>query len=459
MAAMITRRTFVQGLVATALLPAEADAALPPAQLRALRAAVRGPVLAPGDKGYDGARVVFNRRYDGVRPPAVVRVRDVHDIRQVTAWAERFGVPLVARSGGHGYNGNSTSRTAVVVDLRHLNGISLHSDGTVALGPAARLGDVYTKLAAKGVTVPAGSCPTVAVGGLVLGGGVGLAGRAMGLTLDRVTSFDVVTADGRALRIDDATEPDLFWGLRGGGGSLAVVTTVRLKTRRVNRAAFFRITYPQASREEALAAWDALAPTARSALTAIFTLTGTGAAAFGQYLGPERSLRALVAPLTRVPGAHLTSGSDTYLALQRRWAGPPSKRQAFAASSLYVHDRLSARGRRAFVDAADTGAGLILDAYGGAINKVPRSATAFAHRSARFSVQVLSYTAIPVARSRVNRARRLIAPFGAGAYPNYPDPDLRTPLKAYYGANLARLRRVKAHYDPANRLRPAQEIR
>src|SRR3954470_1671325 len=181
MAAMITRRTFVQGVLATALLPTEAQAALPPAQLRALRAAVRGPVLAPGDKGYDGARVVFNRRYDGVRPPAVVRVRDVHDVRQVMAWAERFGVPLVARSGGHGYNGNSTSRKGVVVDLRHLNGISLHADGTVALGPAARLGDVYAKLAAKGLTVPAGSCPTVAVGGLVLGGGVGLAGRAMGL--------------------------------------------------------------------------------------------------------------------------------------------------------------------------------------------------------------------------------------------------------------------------------------
>jgi FAD/FMN-containing dehydrogenase len=455
---MITRRTFVQGLLATALLPAEAEAALPPSQLRALRAAVRGPVLAPGDKGYDGARHVFNRRFDGVRPPAVVRVRDVHDIRQVMAWADRFDVGLVARSGGHGYIGNSTSRSAVVVDLAHLNGISLHSDGTVAIGPAARLGTIYATLAKHGVTVPGGSCPTVGLGGLVLGGGVGLAGRAMGLTLDRVTSFDVVTADGRALRIDEHTEPDLFWGLRGGGGSLAIVTTVRLKTRRVGRGAWFRITYPAASRAEALAAWDALAPTARSALTAIFSLTGSGASAFGQYLGPESSLRTLVAPLTRVPGAQLSSGSDTYLNLQRRWAGPPAGRSTFDASSLYVNQRLSASARRAFVAAADTGAGLILDAYGGAINKVPSNATAFAHRSARFSVQVLSYTAIPVARSRVNRARKLIAPFGSGAYPNYPDLALKTPLKAYYGPNLPRLKRVKRHYDPAGRLRPAQAI-
>jgi len=458
-APVLTRRTFVQGMLAAALLPAEAEAALPRARLRALRAAVRGRVLAPGDPGYDAARVVFNRRYDGVRPPAVVRVRDVADVRAAVRWADRFGVPLVVRSGGHGYNGNSTSRHAVVVDLGALQHISLHADGSVAIGPAARLGDVYAALARHGLTIPAGSCPTVALGGLVLGGGVGFAGRAMGLTLDRVRSFDVVTADSYSLRVDAAHYEDLFWGLRGGGGSLAIVTTVRLRTRRVHRGAWFQITYPRGSREEALAAWDALAPHAPPALTAVFTLTGSGATAFGQYLGPEASLRRLVAPLGRVPGAHLGAGSDTYLNLQRRWAGPPAARTGFAASSLYVHDRLGARGRRAFVAAADTGAGLILDAYGGAIARVPRDATAFAHREARFSVQLLSYTAIPVARSRVRRARALIAPFGAGAYPNYADPDLERPLQAYYGPNLARLRGVKAAYDPANRFRPAQEIR
>src|ERR1700753_2093254 len=115
---MLSRRRFLQGLAAAALLPAEAEAAgLPQTQLRALRAAVRGRVVARGDAGYDAARVVFNRRYDGVRPPAVVEARDFADARATVAWANRFGVPLVARSGGHGYNGNSTSRNAVVVDV------------------------------------------------------------------------------------------------------------------------------------------------------------------------------------------------------------------------------------------------------------------------------------------------------------------------------------------------------
>jgi FAD/FMN-containing dehydrogenase len=456
---MLTRRRLLQGMAATVLLPpgAAEAAGLPKAQLSALRAAVRGPVIARGDKGYDAARVVFNRRWDGRRPPAVVRARDAADVRAVVAWADRFGVPLVARSGGHGYNGDSTSRTAVVVDLGALHHISLHGDGIVAIGPAARLATIYATLARHGVTIPGGSCATVGLGGLVLGGGVGLAGRAMGLTLDRVRSFDAVTADGVLRRVDATHHDDLFWALRGGGGSLALVTTVRLRVRHVSRAAFFRVSYPRSARDEALAAWDALAPHAPAALTSIHTVTATGAASFGQYLGGEAALRRLVAPLAAVPGAQLSAGSDTYLNVQRRWAGNPHPpRQAFTASSLYVFHRLSAHARSAFLSAADDGVSLILDPYGGAIADVAPTATAFAHRHARFSVQVF---ASGVAPSRVARARRRIAPFGHGAYPNYADPDLANALTAYYGGNLARLERVKAKYDPADRFRPAQRIR
>jgi FAD/FMN-containing dehydrogenase len=359
----------------------------------------------------------------------------------------------VSRSGGHGYNGDSTSGGAVVVDLRALDRITV-KDGRATSGPGARLLDVYTRLAAKGVTIPAGTCPTVALGGLVLGGGMGLAGRALGLTLDRVTSFDVVTADGTRRRVEG--DDDLFWALRGGGGSFGIVTAIRLRTRRVTDASYFRITYPRGARDEALHDWEALAPAAPSALTAILTIDAGGAAAFGQYLGSERALRRLIAPLHGTP----TTGSAGYLTLQRRWAGDPHPaRSAFAASSLYVTKRLSASGRKAFLAAADTGATLILDAYGGAINRPHRADTAFPHRDARFSVQVLSSAPIPVARSRIRRARATIAKFGSGAYANYADPDLGNALRHYYGANLPRLRRVKEEFDPANRFRPAQGVR
>jgi FAD/FMN-containing dehydrogenase len=356
-------------------------------------------------------------------------------------------VALVARSGGHGYNGDSTSRSAVVVDLGALRHIALDGHGIAAIGPGARLGAIYPALARHGVAIPGGSCPTVGLGGLVLGGGVGLAGRAMGLTLDRVRGFDAVTADGRLRHVDAAQAGDLFWALRGGGGSLAIVTTVRLRVRPVGRAAWFRVTYPRAARDEALAAWDALAPHAPAALTAIHTLSAAGASSFGQYLGPERTLRRLVGRLAAVPGAQLTTGSDTYINVQRRWAGNPAPpRQAFAASSLYVFQRLGAQARRAFLAAADTGATLILDAYGGAIADIAPGATAFVHRHARFSVQILQYAAHP----SVAGARRLIAPHGNGqAYQNYREADV--PARAYYGENLPRLRRLKRELDPGRR--------
>ena len=255
----------------------------------------------------------------------------------------------------------------------------------------------------------------------------------------------------------------------GAAASFAVVTALHLRARRISRAAYFRVTYPASARAEALAAWDDLAPTAPDDLTAILTLTSSSATAFGQFLGSEARLRQLVRPLTRVPGASLSTGTSGYLALQRRWAGCADgglaachayERSAFAASSVYVARPLSAAGRRAFLDAAAQGATLILDSYGGAISRVPPGATAFVHRNVRFSVQILSYAAIPVASSRVRRARQRIAPYGNGqAYQNYADPDLNGAQRAYYGANLDRLVAIKTEVDPANRFRPAQGIR
>jgi FAD/FMN-containing dehydrogenase len=474
-----TRRTFLRrsaagaalvgtgGVIGAASL-ADARTRLSAAQLSALRAAVRGQVLAPGDGGYDAARVVFNKRFDGLRPPAVVRARDAADVQAVVDWARRYDVGLVSRSGGHAYNGASTSNDAVVVDVGRLDGVAL-SGSVATIGPGARNIDVYAGLARHGVTVPSGSCPMVGAGGLITGGGMGLAGRELGLALDRVASFDVVTADGQLRRADATHDEDLFWALRGGGGSFGIVTAIRLRVRPVTSAAWFFASFPRSSTGEALAVWDGLVPGASSALTSIFTIPPSGnATALGQYFGSESALRRLVAPLAAVRGARLSAGTSGYLALQRRWAGcadgglascHSDPRTLFAGSSVYVSKRLSAAGRAAFLAAAGKGATLVLDSYGGAINDVAPDATAFVHRTARFSVQLLSYAGdLGTAKSRVASARAKIAPYGNGqAYQNYADPSLS--LSAYYGTNYARLQSVKAAVDPDNRFRPKQGIR
>ena len=178
----LTRRDLLRASAGAVLLgaglgAAESGAALPRAQLRDLRDRVRGRVLAPGDHGYDAARLVFNRRFDAIRPPALVRARDAADVAATVRWAGRHDVPLVVRAGGNAYNGASTSREAVVLDVGGLAGFAL-ADGVAAVGPGLRNLNLYAHLARHGVALPSGSCPNVAIGGLALGGGIGLAGRA-----------------------------------------------------------------------------------------------------------------------------------------------------------------------------------------------------------------------------------------------------------------------------------------
>src|SRR4051794_41788491 len=164
----LDRRAFL-GLGAAGAIGLAFPDALPKRAARALRGAVRGPVLLPGSSAYARERLVYNTRYDGIRPQAVVQVLDTRDVQAVVKWANRFGVRIVPRSGGHSYAGYSTTH-GVVIDLSRVHGIRL-AGGKATIGPGAQLIDVYSKLAGRGLLIPGGSCPTVGIGGVPPGGG------------------------------------------------------------------------------------------------------------------------------------------------------------------------------------------------------------------------------------------------------------------------------------------------
>src|SRR5215211_1415596 len=244
----LDRRAFL-GLGAAGALgaawPAATEAAPPSKRAaRALRSAVRGPVLFPRTPGYGSARLVYNARYDGTRPLAVVQPLDTRDVQAVVAWARRFDVRIVPRSGGHSYAGYSTVADGVVVDLARLSAIRV-AGGRATVGPGAQLIDVYSKLASRGLLIPAGSCPSVGIAGLALGGGHGLSGRRFGLTTDNLRAATIVTADGRARHVDADTNEDLYWACRGGGGgNFGIATSLTLRTHRASRAAYFFVSWP-----------------------------------------------------------------------------------------------------------------------------------------------------------------------------------------------------------------------
>jgi FAD/FMN-containing dehydrogenase len=461
--------------------------------LRSLRRDFRGPLLRRGTAGYEPARLCFNVRYDGIRPRAVAQPLDTRDVQTLVRWSASSGVRLAARSGGHSYAGYSTVHDGVLVDLSRLRGVGIHpSAGTVTIGAGSQLLDVYNELAGHGLTIPAGTCPSVGIGGHLLGGGMGLAGRKLGLACDRLRSARIVTADGRALHCTSRTHPDLFWALRGGGGgNFGIVTQLELAPHAVSQASWFFCSWPWSMASEALDAWQRFAPHAPAALTSILTL-GTGSAtptvsALGQHFGSEAELRGLVAPLTRVAGASLSTGTSGYLDLMLRWAGCLDRglvachtegtrpggvlpRDRFAAKSDYIDRYLNAAGRQALVSAverrqatpAEGSGALVIDAYGGAINALAPDHTAFVHRNQLYSVQQIAYFGPAGERGSLAWLRSVhdaLRPHASGmAYQNYIDPDLAGWRRAYYGANYRRLTEVKRRYDPDNLFRFAQSI-
>ena len=466
-----------QTIVHTGQTMARAGKRIARAAARAAGPPIRGQVIKHGAPGFAAAAHVYNERFDGVLPMWVARPLDSADVRKAVSWGVANGVPLRARSGGHSYAGYSTLSGGVVLDLRNMRAVSVKvGKRTATIGAGAQLIDVYAALAAHGMTIPAGSCPSVGIAGHALGGGMGLAGRRFGLTADNILSAQIVMADGKLHTVNGQSNPDLYWALRGGGGgNFGVVTSFTMRIHPVpSTVAWFIVEWPFSSGSDAIAAWQAWAPHAETQLTSIFHLNGGGSnpvRVTGQYFGPASDLGRLLAPLTAVGGATVSMGNLGYLDAQLFWAGcspSPSAltechthgtrpggtltRESFQAKSDYVATPLPAAARNALVQAAQAraqlpGSGAILfDSYGGAINQVSPSATAFVHRHVLFCIQYLSYNG--GAAWLASTAARMRPYVTGGAYFNYTDPGLTNWQTAYWGSNYPRLEAVRRAVDP-----------
>ncbi|TML86225.1 MAG: FAD-binding oxidoreductase [Actinobacteria bacterium] len=373
-----------------------------------LASGLRGEVVLPSSSAYDQARLLFDTRFDTVMPRAIVFCESTADVQRTVRWAREHAVRIVPRAGGHSYGGYSTT-TGVIVDVSRLNGITLDPDRRAIVGAGARLIDVYQKLALHGRTVPAGSCPTVGIAGLALGGGVGFASRKYGLTCDNLLEATVVLADGSAVVANAHAHPDLYWALRGGGGgSFGIVTRLVFRTHPVGQLATYAIEWPWPDAAKVVQAWQKLAPYAPDGLFSVLNLNSVVAGrarvtSAGQLFGSADRLRALVKPLANAgTSTRFTVTSRSYLDAQEMWAGcsgtiaechlPPQGqlgRSTFKGKSSFANKPLSLKGINAMIRQIEsritTGSGsgvILLDSYGGAINRVKKDATAFVHRDA-----------------------------------------------------------------------------
>ena len=364
-----------------------------------------------------------------------------------------------------------------MIDLGRMRKVAVDdSRGTVTAQPGARNTMVYAVLEPHGVAISAGRCPTVAVGGLVLGGGVGFSSRKLGLTCDSLTEAEVVTAAGKRLRCSKRENADLFWALRGGGGgNFGVSTSFTFDTHPVDDVAIYDVEWEW---EDAAAVFEAFqqvierAPDEFSARLGVSRAGGADVSqppqvsALGQYFGPVSELRELLAPA-------LEAGRVKQQRIERMtfWKAKDyffhtTPVDSFGVKSAYLDGPLSEEGTRALLRAVERwpgssnadGAGAAMFASGGAINRVTPAATAFVHRE-QFALLATeaSWTGKDskeiVAKNLawIERLADSLAPHVTRyAYQNFIDRSQKDWPTAYYGANLERLSRIKRRYDPDN---------
>ncbi|MGH3279130.1 MAG: FAD-binding oxidoreductase, partial [Trebonia sp.] len=453
-----------------------------------------GTLVRPGDASYATAKLLFDPRFDGQRPAGIAYVKSAHDVSTCLAFVRKFRLPFAARSGGHSYAGWSGS-SGLIIDVSDLKTVTV-SGAAATVGAGTRLIDLYHGLAAKSRAVPGGSCPSVGIAGLTLGGGIGVTARAYGLTCDALESVQIVTANGAVLTAtaDPRHYGDLFWACQGGGGgNFGVVTSFTFRTVPAPEPVLFSVSWPWSRAARVVAAWQSWAPTAPDAMWSNLHLAAAPGGSVptvtvgGCYLGSDAAaanlLDKLYARVGAGPATHFLSYPQPYLTAMLAEAGCYSLgyqachlpwyanggklgRQPQFAKSDYFTTPLSHSGINTLlagivalqrVAGARGGVGgVAFDAMGGAVNRVKPGATAFVHRTALFGAQYTTDWANGAGTAGINNQhawlRRFwssMRPYASGqAYVNYIDPDLTNWRQAYYGGNYHRLAGIKKKYDP-----------
>jgi FAD/FMN-containing dehydrogenase len=451
----------------------------PDIQITRLRASLNGKVTGPDDPGYDDVRQVFYAGFDR-RPAAIVRVADAWDVARVVTVARETGAELAVRSGGHSRAGHGTSEGGIVLDLSAMNAVEIDADGRSAWAQTGITAGDYTRATGEhGLATGLGDTPSVGLGGITLGGGIGFFVRKHGLAIDDVLAAEVVTADGELLEVDEETHADLFWALRGGGGNFGVATRLRLRLHEIDEVVGGMLLLPAST--DVITGFVAAAAAAPEELSVIANILKAPPLPF--IPAEQHGKPVVIAPMVYAGGAEAgqraiapiralaTPLADMVRPIRypEMYAGPEGLRPAFAAGTNILVDGLPARAGELILEHLETAtaamAGIQLRVLGGAMSHVPDDATAFGHRGAKLMVNIAAMHDRPEERAEheawaANLAKALTDGATAGAYVGFVgDEGEEGVRRAYPPATLERLAQVKHAYDPDNLFRLNLNVR
>jgi FAD/FMN-containing dehydrogenase len=440
--------------------------------VQAFAATLRGPLIQPGDPGYDAARTVWNARIDR-RPALIVHCAGAADVIAGVTFAREHGLLLSIKGGGHNIAGTAVCDDGLLLDLSSMTGIRIDPvRRTARAEPGVLWGELDAEAQAFGLATIGVDVSSVGIAGLTLGGGFGWRVRHYGLACDTLLSVDIVTADGRLLTASATEHPDLFWGLRGGGGNFGVVTSFEFQLHPAGELLAGLLFYPVTMANEVLTFYREFTKTAPDELTvwAILLTAADGAhmlALLVCYDGSGAAAQRAVQPLRDI-GPPLADhiGSMSYREVQTLFdAAFPAGRQSTWKSSYLgeLSDDAIATMVAQFATVPSPQSAVLVEHLGGAVSRVGNDETAFPDRDVPFSFLIVSVW--PDATQSAQNIQwtdefwqAMQAFASGGVYVNYLGEEGPDRIKAAYGRNYDRLAALKTTYDPSNLFRVNQNI-
>jgi FAD/FMN-containing dehydrogenase len=435
-----------------------------------LNGRMRGQILLASDPGYDDARRVLNPSIDR-HPALIAQVSGTADIRLAVDFARENNLLLAVKCGGHSPSGKSTCDRGMMIDLSHFRDVYVDPNARRArVTGGSLLGALDHESMAYDLVTTMGTVSHTGVGGLVTGGGFGRVARRFGLAIDNLTAVDVVAADGQLHHANEHDNPDLFWGVRGGGGNFGVVTSFEFQLHPMPRQVLGgQIMFPINRARDVLRLYGEYGPDAPDEVQLDFGMilpggNEPGVVGFNVCYsgGPADADRAL-APIRRLGGAVMDNvNAMDYVALQR--SGDIADQRARAS---YLKSGFFESIPSAMIDAAVDGfegrpnrtTWMGVQQAGGAISRVGSTATAFPYRNAIGNL-LLSvdwrYGDDPSEHvAWIKQFWTHLEPFTIGFYSNDGDAEAyaQSNVDANYGANYPRLVQIKNKYDPTNLFR------
>jgi FAD/FMN-containing dehydrogenase len=440
---------------------------LKPEEVEDLRRSLRGQLLLAGEPGYDGARTIWNRAFDR-KPSLIARCAGAADVTAAVNFARTHGLLTAVRGGGHSLSGQSVCDGGLMIDLSLMGGIRIDPLAKRArVEPGVRLAQLDREAEAFGVAVPLGTVSDTGAAGLTLGGGFGRLCRKYGLACDNLVAADLVTADGRFVRVSATENPDLLWALRGGGGNFGVVTSFEYRLHPVGPTMFGgRVVYPFTQAREVLRGFSDFIAAAPDELFVMLHLAPAPdhqrVVVFDAcYCGPVEAGERVLAPMRKF-GMPVKDdlAPARYVELQSAGdAGNPPRRYYIKGGySNHITSELS-NTIVDYLEHSPTDNTVVgIHHFGGAISRIKPTATAYWHREASHDVIAMGFWDDAAGAERttqwVRGAFKAIEPLTDGYYANlggYDESERR--IRANYGDNYPRLAALKKRYDPGNLFR------